>query len=195
MIEWGVASRPHLGQPVSGDLHLVKQFEGGALLAAVDGLGYGVEAAAAARIAVDTLEQGAREAVDELVKRCHERLKGTRGVALSLASVNEVEETMTWAGVGNVEGRLLHADPNASPLRETLLLRGGVVGYQLPKLHPSTIPIARGDVLILVTDGIRSGFDKDLVLSDPPQRIADHILAAYGKESDDDLVLVARFAG
>ncbi|HZD61041.1 MAG TPA: SpoIIE family protein phosphatase [Anaerolineae bacterium] len=195
MIEWGVASRPHLGQSVSGDLHLVKQFEGGTLLAAVDGLGYGFEAAAAARIAVDTLKQGAGEAVDELVKRCHARLKGTRGVALSLASISEADETVTWTGVGNVEGRLLRADPHASPLRETLLLRGGVVGYQLPKLHPSTIPIARGDVLILVTDGIRSGFDKDLVLSDPPQRIADHILAAYGKESDDDLVLVARFAG
>lgn len=81
------------------------------------------------------------------------------------------------------------------PAREYLLLRGGVVGYQLPPLHASTIPVARGDTLILATDGIRSGFAEGLDLGEPPQRIADHILAQHGKSTDDALVLVGRYIG
>jgi serine phosphatase RsbU (regulator of sigma subunit) len=35
-----------------------------------------------------------------------------------------------------------------------VLLRSGVVGYQLPTLRASTLPIAPGDLLIFATDGI-----------------------------------------
>ena len=48
MIEWGVASRALPGETRSGDLHVVESFAGGALVAAVDGLGHGEEAADAA---------------------------------------------------------------------------------------------------------------------------------------------------
>src|SRR5216683_1379133 len=60
-IEWGVAARALPGQAVSGDLHLVKPFSKGVLLAAVDGLGHGDEATLAAQLAVTTLERNAEE--------------------------------------------------------------------------------------------------------------------------------------
>jgi hypothetical protein len=50
-------------------------------------------------------------------------------------------------------------------------------------------------VLILATDGIRSGFAEDVSLSDPPQRIAEQILARRATGMDDALVLVARYLG
>jgi hypothetical protein len=53
----------------------------------------------------------------------------------------------------------------------------------------------RGDTLIFATDGIREGFTEGLALSDPPQQLADRILARYTKGTDDALVLVARHAG
>ena len=62
---------------------------------------------------------------------------------------------MTWLGVGNVEGVLIRADTRATPAAESVLLRGGVVGYQLPALQASVVPVSRGDLLILATDGIR----------------------------------------
>jgi hypothetical protein len=114
---------------------------------------------------------------------------------MSLASFNALDNTMTWLGVGNVEGLLLRADVAADPPRENVLLRGGVVGYQLPALHTATLPVTRGDVLILATDGIRGGFAEDVTLSDPPQRIAEHILARRATGMDDALVLVARYLG
>ena len=55
------------------------------------------------------------------------------------------------------------------------------------------MPMIEGDTLIFVTDGIRSGFAKGLSTSDPPQLMADRILAEHSKGSDDALVLVARY--
>lgn len=191
-IEWGVAARPLPGQTASGDLHLVKPLSKGVLLAAVDGLGHGDEATVAAQLAVTTLERNAEEPILSLFNRCHEALRQTRGVVLTLASLHPREATLSWLGVGNVEGRLLRADPKTNPQSESVLLRGGVVGYQLPALRTSVEPISPGDLLIFATDGIRAGFAQGLALGDPPQQIADGILARHLKGNDDALVLVAR---
>src|SRR2546428_3284421 len=51
IVEWGVASQTLAGEVESGDKHVVKIFPHGALLAAIDGLGHGEEAAAAANMA------------------------------------------------------------------------------------------------------------------------------------------------
>ena len=192
-IKWGVAARPLPGQTASGDLHLVKPFSKGVLLAAVDGLGHGDEATVAAQLAVTTLERNAEEPILSLFNRCHEALRQTRGVVLTLASLHPREATLSWLGVGNVEGRLLRADPKTNPQSESVLLRGGVVGYQLPALRTSVEPISPGDLLIFATDGIRAGFAQGLALGDPPQQIADGILTRHLKGNDDALVLVARF--
>ena len=195
LIEWGVAALPLAGEAESGDSYLIKLLPHGALLAVVDGLGHGREAAAAAKTAVAALEDSAPESVISLLRRCHERLMKTRGVVMSLAFFNAQDSTLTWVGVGNVEGMLVRADAKAHPARESVLLRGGVVGCELPPLRASVIPVFRGDTLILSTDGIRHGFAEELTLSDSPQQIADRILAHSGKGTDDALVLVARYLG
>ncbi len=195
LIEWGMATAALPGQAGSGDEYLVKSFPNGVLVAAIDGLGHGEEAATAARIAASSLDAYAHESVIVLVKRCHTSLLRTRGAVMSVASFNARDETMTWLGVGNVEGVLLGADAGGRPRREVLLLRGGVVGGQLPPLHASLVPVMRGDTLIFATDGVRSGFPEGLVPGDPPQQMADRILARHGKGTDDALVLVARYLG
>lgn len=181
------------GNSESGDHYLVKPFPDGAIVAVVDGLGHGPSAAAVAAIAIAALEGHVHEQVAVLIRRCHEALAGTRGVVMSLASFNARAGTMTWVGVGNVAGWLLRASARAGRAREALFLRGGVVGYRLPSLHPAEVPVEHGDTLIFATDGVRSGFADELILDDTPQRIAERILAAYGKDTDDALVLVVRY--
>jgi hypothetical protein len=194
LIEWGVASRALEGEPQSGDQHLVRPFPGGVLLAAVDGLGHGDEAALAARRATSTLGSHAHEPVGTLVQRCHAALAGTRGVVMSLASFVEAEARVTWLGVGNVEGVLVRASPAAAPPQHVLLLRGGIVGgHRLPTLYTSVVPVAPGDTLAFATDGIRRDFAAHVTPSLAPQAIADRILAREQKGGDDALVLVARF--
>lgn len=195
MIDWAVAQRALPGQGVSGDLHLVELFPHGALLAVVDGVGHGPEATLAAKIAVDTLRARPSESVHTLLHRCHSALRDTRGVVMTLASWNALDETMTWLGVGNVEGLLLRADAASSPASETLMLRGGLVGAQLPALSAGIIPILRGDLLILTSDGIRNDFAQNIVLEASPKRIADRILENYFKGTDDAMVLVVRYLG
>ena len=190
-----MASAPLAGQPESGDLGLVLPFPGGTLIGALDGLGHGDEAAAAARAAAGVLRAQPDAHVIWLVRQCHEALAETRGVVMSLASFSERYATLTWIGIGNVEGLLFRADAAASPRRETLLLRGGVVGFKLPPLGAAVLPVAPGDALVLATDGIRSDFANGLSLTHPPQDVANQILARHAKKTDDALALVAVFLG
>jgi phosphoserine phosphatase RsbX len=192
-IDWSVVSTAMSGEVECGDAHVFVEFPGGAVVAVIDGLGHGSKAAGAARVAVATVAAHADEPIVPLFTRCHERLRGTRGAVMTLASFRHVDATMTWLGVGNVDGVLLRAGQPAG--RESILLRGGVVGYQVPPLRPATLSLASGDTLVLATDGVRSAFSDDVDLDASPAQIAESILARHGKGSDDALVLVARWQG
>ncbi|MCA1718909.1 MAG: SpoIIE family protein phosphatase [Actinobacteria bacterium] len=198
LIQWGVAARPFPGQTVSGDLHVVRPFPDGVLVVVIDGLGHGYDAAAAAKTVSAALEGHAHEPPISQLRRSHEESRKTRGVVMSVASFNAPDGTMTWIGVGNVEGMLLRPDADGRTTRKRekgLITRAGVVGYQLPTLRETEISVNWGDNLIFTTDGISGGFMEHLTLSDPPQQIADRILERHGKATDDALVLVARYLG
>ncbi|GEJ58966.1 SpoIIE family protein phosphatase [Anaeromyxobacter diazotrophicus] len=195
VLDWAWAGAPLAGERESGDAHVVAAFAGGALVAVLDGLGHGPEAALASRAAARVLVAHAGEPVAALVERCHEALRPTRGAVMSVACFQEAEGAMTWVAVGNVEGILLRAAPAAARAREAIVARGGVVGYQLPPLRPVTLPVTAGDTLVLATDGIRSGFVAGLEVRGEPQQVADAIFAGYARGSDDALVLVARYLG
>jgi len=196
LVEWAVADRPQVGQTESGDRYLAMATAEGGLVAVVDGLGHGAEAADAAKMAVRSLERHAQEPILPMVRSCHRNLGGTRGAVVSVASFSGRDDTMTWVGVGNVEGVLLRAQATMNPRREILLVRGGVVGVHLPAIVASIVPVTRGDTLIFATDGVRSDFLNDaLPQRDSPQALADHILARWGKPTDDALVLVVRYLG
>ena len=183
------------GQGESGDQHLVCCNHTGILIAAIDGIGHGEEAANAAKEAVSILKTGANEPVISLLQRCHERLRATRGVVLSLASIDPEHGMMTWLGVGNVQGVLMRAGAQKGSVQEVLLLRGGVVGSQLPALQAAVLPVARGDTLIFVTDGIRGEFAECLSALESPQSAADRILKRHCRGNDDALVMVVRLTG
>jgi len=195
IVECGVVSRALPGQARSGDLKVVKLFPNGVLIAALDGIGHGEEAASAAAAAGAILVAHAGEPVIALIECCHERLRATRGVAMSIASFNVSQGSITWLGVGNVQGVLLRCGLAPVVLEESLLLRAGVVGVQLPSLQAAVLPIFKGDTLIFATDGIHSDFARGGARKHPPQKAAESILAQHGKITDDALVLVARYLG
>ena len=198
IVEWGSAGQAldESGRgEESGDLHVVAPFAGGALVAVIDGLGHGAEAAAAARAARRVLADHAGEPVLTLVERCHEDLRRTRGAVMSLASFDARDSTITSVAVGNVEVVLLRADAAATRPRETITPRGGIVGYQIPPLRPTVLSVSRDDTLIMATDGIGAGFTTGVVLTQRPQDIAASILASHGTGTDDALVLVVRYRG
>jgi phosphoserine phosphatase RsbX len=189
-IAWGWAGSGLEAQ--SGDLHVVVPFPGGALVVLIDGLGHGPEAAMAASAAVPVLEAHASDPVVDLVQHCHGALRKTRGAVMSLASFRTADSSMTWLGVGNVDAVLVRGRGERA---EAIAVRGGVVGYQLPPVRATTVTVSPGDVLIMATDGIHSGFTGGLVIEDSPQDIAESILARFARRSDDAHVVVARYLG
>ena len=195
LLEYGVASVTPPDQDESGDRHLVKTIHDGALLAVVDGSGHGKDAGGPARSAVETLETHANDGVISLFQRCHERLRSTRGAVMSIASINAARSTLTWAGVGNIEGMIFRFGSYPQDVVDRLLLRPGIVGYRLPYLQTQAVPIAPGDLIILATDGIRPDFENEIRPEEHPRAIANQISSGYRKRYDDGLVLVARYLG
>lgn len=194
-LDWGVAALPFDGQAESGDRHVVQSFPGGVLLAVIDGLGHGCEAATAATAAEFILRAEPQEPVISLVRHCHERLRPTRGVVMSLVSFDTSHGLMTWLGVGNARGILLRSGLSPNLTQEELLLRAGVVGGQIPPLQASVFPVSTGDTLFLATDGIGGEFAQELMRPETPQRTAETILSRHAKRDDDALVMVARVTG
>ena len=195
LVECAVAMTPLPGETESGDRCLVLPTRGGALVAVIDGLGHGSQAALAADVAVQTLEAHLDESVVALIQLCHQRMQSTRGAAISLASFNRSDQTLTWVGVGNVAGVLLRKSASEQNADESVLLRAGVVGFQLPLLQSVKVPVAMGDVLIFATDGIRADFSSQVSRKDRVQRIADRISETCSRDNDDALVLVVRYTG
>lgn len=195
MVEYGVAKFVLPGQSESGDRHLVCCGQDEILIAAIDGIGHGKEAADAAETATAILKGGVGAPIISLVQGCHDKLRSTRGIVLSLASIDPVHGMMTWLGVGNVQGVLMRPGCKNGTVQETLLLRGGVVGSQLPPLQAAVLPIARGDTVFFATDGIQGDFGETLSALENPQRAADRILQQWRTGTDDALILVSRVTG
>ena len=127
------------------------------------------------------------------MQRCHTAMISTRGAVITLASINTVAGEMTWVGVGNVTAVIVYPQSNPDSARDYLHLRGGIVGYRLPPLRTFTRPIRAGDTLIMVTDGIRKAFMQDIPIAESPEVIAQYIHVTFNRQTDDALVLVARF--
>jgi hypothetical protein len=193
VLEFGVAGKAMPGYSESGDRHVYRALPRGVLVAAIDGLGHGSHAAAAAAAACRVLESSPGESVIGLVRRCHERLKDTRGVTMSLAWFDFAGSLLTWLGVGNVQGFLLPVDHPWIRPEETLLLRPGVVGSQLPPLQAALLPLSYGDTLVFATDGIESNFDHGPIRNHVPQQAADNLLSMFAKSNDDALLVIARY--
>ncbi|HZI92716.1 MAG TPA: SpoIIE family protein phosphatase [Patescibacteria group bacterium] len=174
---------------------MIHEFPDGLLIGAIDGLGHGPEAAVAARLCAGMLSDYSGEPLVQTIAKCHAALRGTRGVALSLCTLDAKSSFWAWAGVGNVAGVLLRQSGGPTRQREFLIQRNGVVGGRMTKPTVSRTHAAPGDVMTLATDGIRADYSLGMDLTGTPQKIAERIMDGYATGKDDALVLVARYEG
>ncbi|WP_101951249.1 SpoIIE family protein phosphatase [Mycobacterium sp. 3519A] len=196
-IEWATARRPLPGETVCGDYPIAVDVPGGAALFGVaDGLGHGAAAETAALRAEEVVNRCRSEPLDVLLQLCHRSLSDTRGAAVTLARIDFGLRTLSWIGIGNVTADLVAKRPGGAQIRASALLAGGIVGYRIPHaLTTHQVPISPGDLLVIATDGILEDHVRDIDFAAPATAIADHILDAYSRESDDALVLTARHRG
>ena len=191
--EWASAFVKLPGEAQCGDRHYVADVPEGTLIAVVDGIGHGDEAAFAAERAIEIIERyGPIEPIEVLMQRCDNALRTTRGAAISIAHFSAEERMLNWLAIGNVAGRVQRRAPVAQFPHESLLLRPGVVGRRPARAQPAAVRIGRGDVLIFATDGIDPDFVDSIDVEDHVEAIAETLLATHGKTNDDALAFVIR---
>jgi phosphoserine phosphatase RsbX len=196
-IEWAAARRPLPGEEVCGDVPIaVEVGSTAALFGVADGLGHGTAAETAALRAAEVVNRSRTEPPDVLLQLCHRGLTDTRGAAITLARIDFETDTLSWIGIGNVTADLVAKTPGSVQIRASALLAGGIVGYRIPHaLATHQVSIGPGDLLVIATDGILEDHLAGIDFASPAMAIAEHILDAYSRESDDALVLAARHRG
>lgn len=188
---WGAVCRAKQNQTVSGDLYVVQEHgEGRLIVAVVDGLGGGEEAARAARAAEQVIRQHPEWPLQELVQRSHVALHSTRGAVIGLLRLDTQGHKVNYVGVGNI-GAQVYSRQTIKPIS-----KNGILGFRLPTLLELHYTYDPGDIFVLYSDGVSSRFalDGKIDIRQPPQHIAEQILELYGKTIDDATVVVIKTA-
>lgn len=102
---YSTQSRPLMGETKNGDQYFVTEERNGFFVAMADGLGHGAAAEQASAMAIDWIRDHHWEKFDTLLKKLHQELHGTRGVALTLCRILLPERELIHTGIGNVQAR------------------------------------------------------------------------------------------
>ena len=186
---WGAVCRAKQGQSVSGDVYVVEEYGEALVLASViDGLGGGEEAARAARIAASLFQRHRQLPLQDLVKLSHAELHATRGAVVGLLRLDLASRQASYVGVGNIGVNVYSRRP-IKPIS-----KNGILGFRLPSLLELHYTYDAGDLFVLYSDGVSSQFTHDgqIDLKQTPQAVAEQILRAYGKQTDDATVIVVK---
>ncbi len=115
---------------------------------------------------------------------------------MTLARIDFDAEALSWTGIGNVTANLVAKGPLGTEVRSSAYLAGGIVGYRIPDpIRIQAISIRIGDLLVITSDGIAENYLESLDFAASARVIAEQILERYRKETDDALVLTARYRG
>lgn len=187
-MHFSVMSRPMPGEDLSGDTWFIKHMAHAVIFGVIDALGHGRDAYLTSLVALEAVEENYREPLDVLIARCHESLRATRGVAMSICHIDYSERRMRHVGVGNVETRVYCTDRSIRPF-----CFNGTVGMRMERFRVLEYPYEEGEKIVMFSDGVSSRFEIEadkLCLS--PQELANWIFRNFTREYDDATVLVGQ---
>jgi len=183
------ATRPKVGEQVSGDAALARAGDGEWLLAVVDALGHGPVAAEVARAAVDYLQK-AEIATDvrTLVTGLHAALRDTRGAAAMVCrlSARQAHMQLEGCGVGNVELRTTGI-ASAVPV----VLSPGILGGTVRQFRVFRGELGLQSRLAIFSDGISGRFTLDSLRQLTPAQACARLMSENGRAHDDATVVIA----
>lgn len=178
------------GETVSGDAWCFAGDGASGRVVVADGLGHGPVAAAAADEAVVHFGRTPGTSPSQWLAGAHEVLRGTRGAAVAVAWLDATARTITFAGAGNVAGRIVSGVGD-----RTLLSQHGTVGLQVRKLQDVAYPWPDHACVVLHSDGITSRWnlaDAPGLLQCDAAVIAAWLLRDHLRGRDDATVVVIR---
>src|SRR5690606_9986520 len=149
------------------------------------GLGHGPHAAQAASAFCRYVEEHASMPLEDLLIGAGERLAATRGAAAARLRTDggAGEPGLSGGGHGALKARARTAMP--------MFCSAGILGRRVRRLRSFRFPVSPGDVIVLHSDGVASGFDLAAFRDLAPEEMACRIVEAHKKSFDDATCAVA----
>ena len=189
-VEVGTVMLAYPGEQACGDGWAMEPVDEGAIILLADGVGHGPLAAEASLEATRTFRRHPKSSPGEIVRRVHDALRGTRGAVLAVADVSTKRRMVTYAGVGNINARILTAGES-----QQLVSHDGTAGLQIRKVQEFSVPWNEGALLVMSTDGLKSRWNsKEYTGLDgcSPALVAATLYRDLAHNTDDVTVVVAR---
>jgi len=184
---------PKAGEEASGDSWASVQSGDQLTVLVADGLGHGIEANLASSQAVRMLRENPHLGPHAMLERCHLALRSTRGAAVAVAKIDRAHDKLTFAGVGNISGKI-YSSERAS---QHLVSVNGTAGHHTEKLREFSYPWPVDGVLQMHSDGLSSGACVEAypgLAARDPALIAGVLYRDFGRGRDDATVVVAKAA-
>jgi anti-sigma regulatory factor (Ser/Thr protein kinase) len=181
------------GEKVSGDGWRLLRTGGGLVVMVADGLGHGLQAAAAAEAALAMMDS-AFTGLEQLMEDTHRALRATRGAAIGIARLGG--GLLEFVGVGNVACRVVapEADGRAR-LDKQMVSHNGTVGHAFRKKDAVRIEMPASAFVILHSDGLSSRFsmsDFPGLLDKTAPLVAGVLYQRLARHADDATIVVLR---
>jgi anti-sigma regulatory factor (Ser/Thr protein kinase) len=189
-LEIGVVCLPKAGEEVCGDAWASIINQERSLLLVADGLGHGPQAAQASTEAIRVFQENVNRSPQEIVAAIHQALRSTRGAALTIAEVNFEDQSVRFAGVGNIAGTIM-----SDAGHQNLVSYNGTVGHEVRKIQEFTYQWHPGAILLLHSDGLGTQWRLERypgLMYKHPSLIAGVLYRDFKRVRDDVTVLVAR---
>lgn len=178
------------GQEACGDAWAVVPLADGLAVLVADGLGHGMEAAAASQEAVRTFLARPHLQPEELLLFIHGALRHTRGAAVAAAQLTAAPPTLHYGGLGNIGGVVL-----SEGAARHLVSQNGTAGHAVRKVQQFPYPWSAGATLILHSDGLATRWNLDDypgLIQRHPTLIAGVLYRDFRRGNDDTAVVVIR---
>lgn len=147
-------TRPISGEAICGDAWAARVDGDRTAIVLADGLGHGELAAVASRAAIDSFLTEPWRGPAATIELAHRRLAGTRGAAVMAIELDAAAGQVTWAGVGNVAGRVVGLDRATN-----LSSQPGIVGHRLSNIRTLQADVEAGSVIAMHSDGLTAKWD------------------------------------
>lgn len=181
---------PKKGEEVSGDRWAMIRQPQRTVLMIADGLGHGFQAAQASLEAVRIFQEQENKSPKAVIEAAHQALRRTRGAAMAVTEVDFEQQTLRFAGIGNISAEVFTAQRNYS-----MVSYNGTVGYEMRKLQEFTYPWPADGVLIMHSDGLTNHWRLDRyrgLAAKHSSLIAGVLYRDFHRSRDDVTVLVAK---
>ena len=181
---------PAPGEQVSGDGWALRVRDGRTMLMVADGLGHGPGAAEASDLALELFQRSTFTTPAALLEDAHASLRKTRGAAVAAVAIEPKLDRLTFAGAGNIAGRLVSGVGDRG-----LMSQPGTLGVQIRRLQDAAHDWPEHAFLVLHSDGIVSRWtlgEAVGLLQCEPMVLAGWIMRDHFRGPDDATVVVVR---